>query len=300
LLLAGNEGVEVHNIHSTAERNILYSIDGEISILLGRNSFVASRIYTRSDPFWQRSKSENIQQVTYSGSSISGTLEIHAERAILETVRGKTLSFLEQINQDQGEVIYSTLDEYYSRQTKTVQGPGSGLIALVGIATFIATQGLASGWASALLKTAEGIAHTIITAGFQGLCSKAAASIVANNGDPIKAIKSLASEDTVKTLATTMISAGVMHKICDVLNIPKFADRELLDHAQYNIIKSSVSATLSMSIDGQNMEDAILDGIVNAAISTVTASLVAKTDVGKIDNIKHNIIMYRYNNRWFI
>jgi hypothetical protein len=130
----------------------------------------------------------------------------------------------------------------------------------------------------------------MITAGFQGLCSKAAASIVANNGDPIKAIKSLASEDTVKSLATTMISAGVMHKVCNVLNIPKFADRELLDHAKYNIIKSSVSATLSMSIDGQNMEDAILDGIVNAAISTVTASLVAKIDIDKTDDIKHNII----------
>ncbi|MGD0465918.1 MAG: DUF637 domain-containing protein [Gammaproteobacteria bacterium] len=290
LLLAGKDGVEVNNIHSTATRNVLYSPDGEVSILLGRNSFASSSITSSSDPFWQKSKSDNIQQVTYSESSITGALEIHSQRTILEAVRGKTLSFLQQIDQHQGEIIYSTLDEYYSRQTKTVQGPGAGLVALVALAATIATQGAAGGWAAALLNTAEGVAHTVLTAGFQSLCSQAAASIVSNNGNPVKAIKSLAREGTVKKLATAMISAGVMYKVCDMLKIPKLANRELLQHVEYNIAKASVSATLSVSIDGQDMEHAILGGLVDAAIGTVTASLSAKAEIGEIDTIKKNLM----------
>jgi filamentous hemagglutinin len=290
LLLAGKDGVEVNNIHSTATRNVLYSPDGEVSILLGRNSFASSSITSSSDPFWQKSKSDNIQQATYSESSITGALEIHSQRTILEAVRGKTLSFLQQIDQHQGEIIYSTLDEYYSRQTKTVQGPGAGLVALVALAATIATQGAAGGWAAALLNTAEGVAHTVLTAGFQSLCSQAAASIVSNNGNPVKAIKSLAREGTVKKLATAMISAGVMYKVCDMLKIPKLANRELLQHVEYNIAKASVSATLSVSIDGQDMEHAILGGLVDAAIGTVTASLSAKAEIGEIDAIKKNLM----------
>jgi hypothetical protein len=40
-----------------------------------------------------------------------------------------------------------------------------------------------------------------------------------------------------------------MYKVCDILKIPKFSNRELLQHVEYNIAKASVSATLSVSID---------------------------------------------------
>ena len=69
---------------------------------------------------------------------------------------------------------------------------------------------------------------------------------MSNNGNPIK---SLAREGIAKKLATAIISAGVMYKVCDILKIPKFSNRELLQHVEYNIAKASVSATLSVSID---------------------------------------------------
>jgi predicted RNA-binding protein Jag len=65
---------------------------------------------------------------------------------------------------------------------------------------------------------------------------------------------------------------------------------ELLDHEKYHIVKSSVDATLSMSMGGKKVEDAILDAVVNAALGTVTASLVAKTDVAEINNVKNSIV----------
>jgi hypothetical protein len=291
LLLAGKEGVEVCNITSTAAHNILSSPDGEVSILLGRNKFASSSITSSKSPCWQKSKTENIEAATYSSSSITGTISIDATRIMLEKVRGKALDFLSQIEQTKehpSDIVYSTVDEYYSRHSKTKQGPGPGLIALVAVATAIATQGTCAGWAANLGFKAG--AHAMVTAGFTGLCSQAAASIVANNGNPLKAIKALASVDTVKSLATSMITAGILHKVCEVLKIPKLADRELLQHAEYNIAKSSVSTILNASINNQDLDEAVLAGLVEAAIATVLSATTISKSKEELDKIKNNIM----------
>jgi hypothetical protein len=291
LLLAGKEGVEICNITSTAAHNILSSPDGEVSILLGRNRFASSSITSSKSPCWQKSKTENIESATYSSSSISGAISIDATRIMLEKVRGKALDFLSQIeqtNEPASDIIYSTVDEYYSRHSKTKQGPGPGLIALVAVATAIATQGTCAGWAANLGFKAG--AHAMVTAEFTGLCSQAAASIVANNGNPLKAIKALASVDTVKSLATSMITAGILHKVCEVLKIPKLEDRVFLKHAEYNIAKSSVSTILNASINNQDLDEAVLAGLVEAAIATVLAATTISKSKEELDKIKNNIM----------
>ena len=277
------DGIELHNVTSTATRNILSSPNGKVSIFLGRETLNISRLRSTSSLWWQKHESEQIAQVTYSASTFVGQLEIDAREINFEQVRGKTLDFLANLENTQGsEVVFTTLEEHFSRRANKVQGPSKGLITLAALTTGILTSGISSSLAGSLLgtTTSGGLAHTVVSAGFSSLFVQSSVSLLQNNGNPIKAIESLGKEKSVIALAAAMVSAGIMHKICDILELPKPADQKAFEeYARYNIAKAGVTATMNMSIHGQSMEDAILGAIVEAGFSTVTASALAKKEI---------------------
>ncbi|HET8687137.1 MAG TPA: DUF637 domain-containing protein, partial [Methanosarcina sp.] len=121
--------------------------------------------------------------------------------------------------------------------------------------------------------------HFAVQAGFVGLCSQAAASLVANNGDPFKTIESLMSVDTVKSLATSMISAGVVAKIASGLNIDitKLSKSDLLGRLEYNLAKNSVGAVVNLGMYGKYEQGAI-GGVVDALLNSALAPMLDKVD----------------------
>ncbi|MGD0466598.1 MAG: OTU domain-containing protein, partial [Gammaproteobacteria bacterium] len=279
--------VALRHIHSTAARNIFSAPGGRVSILQGENRFGSVRVKSSSDALWKKSSSESIQLTTYSESTFTGTIEIESQAAVIEVVSGRVLSFLKQITTKPEDFTYKTLIEHYERHAESLEGPGPGVVAIVAVVTAIATQGAAAGWASSLLSGAtEGVAHAALTAGFQGLFAQAASSMVANNGDFSKALKELASTDTVKKLAITMLSAGIMDKIGSTLKLPTDAKlRSMPQRVTNHIAKANVGAALDVGICHKKAEVAWKDSFINAAFAIVCSKVDAMHELAGLSNI---------------
>ena len=279
--------VTLRHIHSTAARNIFSALGGKVSILQGENRFGSIRVKRSSDALWRKSSSESIQRTTYSESTFTGTIEIESQSAVIEVVSGRVLSFLEQIITKPEDLNYKTLIEHYERHAESSEGPGAGIVAIVAVVTAILTQGTAAGWAASLLSgAAEGVAHAALTAGLQGLCAQAASSMVANNGDISKTLKELVSTDTVKKLAISMISAGVMDKIGSTLKLPTDAKlRSMPQRVTNHVAKANIDAGLNMGICNKKAEEALKDSFINAAFAIVGSKVDAMHELNGLSSI---------------
>jgi hypothetical protein len=269
-LKVSGSNVELRNVHSSAESNLFAAPNGKVSILQGVNKIAATNSFTSSEPLWQRQSSKQENHTTYSASTFTGTIEIAAKTAEIEVVCGQVLSFLNQITLKPEDTVYKILYEHHEVHAEAKEGPGAALIALVALATTIATHGTASGWATSLLNGAtSGFTHTAITAGFQSIMAQAASAIVANNGDLDKALKDLCQKDTLKKLATAMLSAGLMDKVASGLDLPTIAARSMPQNAVYNLTKATVDAGLATGISGKEFDQALQENLINAAFATL-------------------------------
>jgi hypothetical protein len=303
LEISAGDGVKLVNVDSKARINRLSAPSGKVEILAGRNNFESFISCQSSDLFWHESTCSHPKAVTFSECKFRGPIEIDAKNVTLEMVKNSTANLLQQIVLKQGKINCSILEAQYSIESCSTEGPGVGLIGLVALATSIATYGACSGFAASLLSmptaagatvsTGLGMAHAGLAAGFSGLCGKAAGAILINDGDPFKAIKSISNLDTVKSFATDMASAGLLHGAAKALKIPALAKRDMLEHARYNIARAAVSTTLKMSINNQESNNILLDGLVDAAVGTVLANLTSKIDgfhdVEKVGDVNHKI-----------
>lgn len=278
--MACKNGVALQNITSSAELNDLSSTDGPVDFLLGHNHSTISSSKSKSNMWWQRHSSQRITSDTFSASNFEGKVKVNANHVTLEQIRGKTLSFLNKLQIEKGSVAYRTLDEYIHYESKAVEGPGPATLAIVAVAVTVATYGTGSSWAATNLGFAETTAaNAVIAAGFANICSQYAVSLLNNNVDPIAAIKGLANSKAVESLATAMITAGLMAKVSDSMNLPKYSQRTLLDHAKYNIARASINATINILKHDQDLDKALIDGIIDAATSTATAAIVTQTPI---------------------
>ncbi|HQZ88123.1 MAG TPA: DUF637 domain-containing protein [Gammaproteobacteria bacterium] len=285
--IAGGEEVCIF-MNSTALENHFW---GEIvHMIQGVNQSCSATQTSSRGMFWQKFCSKMMKQVTYTESNISGSIEIHAKQAILDQVRGKTLGFWEQVECNDAAVTYQILDPQYVHDSKRVQGPSQGLVIVVGLVAGVATFGMGEAIAgSGFVMTTLGITgagSVAVAAGFSALCAQAAVSLLQNEGNPLKAVESLASVDTAKSVAIAMISAGVMDKISKSLNLPGLGKgKSLLEHLQYNVARASVNAALNMSINHQSPGDALKAGFMDAAVGTAAGA--AAQEIGGLRQDGH-------------
>ena len=270
-------GKEVHCfMDSSALENHFWA--EVVHIMQGVNQSCSVRQTSSRGIFWQKFCSEMVRQVTYTESNFSGSIEIHAKQTILDQVRGKTLGFWGQLECNDTEVTYHILDPQYVHDSKRIQGPSQGLVIVVSLAAGVATFGMGEAIAgSAFVTGIVGTGATMgvtVAAGFSALCAQAAVSLLQNEGNPLKAVESLASVDTAKSVAMAMISAGVMKEICDALKLPGLGEKKsLVEHLQYNLARASVNVALNMSINRQSPGDALKAGFIDAAVGTAAGAV---------------------------
>lgn len=297
--------LELHQPLSTALHN-KFLADGEVSILHGRKSSYFSESSSSRDAMWSKSSSTSGSSEQYIAPQFSGSISIKAKSARIEVVSGRILDFLDQIKEQPDDLTYVTLYEQYQYHHESQEAPGPGLIALIALATAIATQGTSSAWAASAIKAASAsvtmsvgtaaTVHAAVTAGFQALMVKATTSMAANNFDVGKVVKDLASSSTLKELAIKMISAGAMQYISGTLDIPTKASlqsqaavsgKKLLDAASKinmgqriinQALKAWVDSGLHAVVENKDFDEALGDAVKAAAIATATGHVTDKID----------------------
>ena len=105
-------------------------------------------------------------------------------------------------------------------------------------------------------------------AGFSALAANASVSLINNRGDLGAVLKDLGSSQSLKSLATAMVTAGALNGLGFTGTTTEFADR-----LQQAAMRATVSATISTVVNGGELDDAFVDGLTNAAIMTALASV---------------------------
>ncbi|EXB27428.1 filamentous hemagglutinin family N-terminal domain protein [Acinetobacter baumannii 1437282] len=181
--------------------------------------------------------------------------------------------FVNRNDVDWQKVILTQKDWDYKSQGLTAAG--AAILAIV-IAAVSGGAGI-----GALLGTSG----TITNAALLSLTTQASISLVNNGGDITQTLKDLGSKESVKSLAATVVTAGLMSQLGTTLNLKP--DSALLTDRLINNFTSSVGSTLvQTAINGGNLEDnlkvALLSGLAGTLQGEMANNIKGLEDVNYI------------------
>lgn len=164
---------------------------------------------------------------------------------------------------DWNTVILAQKDWDYKSQGLT----GAGAAIIVIIVTIVTMGAGTAGAGAALAGAAQGtFTATVANAAVTSLATQASVSLINNGGDLGATLKDLGSKDSIRNLATAVVTAGIMDKVGASLNI-KLNDMPKLEHFTNNFIQGVGSTIISSSVQGESLSD-ILDEALIAGISS--------------------------------
>ncbi|HBU86257.1 MAG TPA: hemagglutinin, partial [Acinetobacter sp.] len=192
----------------------------------------------------------------------------------------------------------------------TIITMGSGTAAAAGAAGGAAASGTTVGLGASMLGAA-GVTTTaagaivpsalgaMANAAITSLAAQASIGLINNGGDIGKTLKDLGSKDSIKNLAASVVTAGLMSQVGTTLNI-KLNDMPRLERLTNNFIQGVGSNIISSSIQGNNLSDnlnaIILSGLTNALHAEVAQGIgenfspLLKDNPDLFDKVLHKII----------
>lgn len=168
----------------------------------------------------------------------------------------------------------------------TQEGLTPGAAALIAIAVTMATGGT-----GALGASSFGITSAAGTAAFSSLASQAAVMLINNKGDIGATLKQLASSATIRSVATSALTAGVGAR----LGLGSAAT-DPFNQKLVNAVGSGMTdAFVNAAINGVSLEDALKNSLRNALVDVFAAQtftgLVKPIDANDFaSNLAHKLI----------
>ncbi len=97
--------------------------------------------------------------------------------------------------------------------------------------------------------------------------------LINNGGNPIEALKDLTSGDSLRSLATTVLSAGLAKGVCNVLELPTDIgiEKTPLEHIEVAAIRATVNGALNKVILGKDSEGILKDIAIDTVVDSVGA-----------------------------
>ncbi|MFV8192909.1 DUF637 domain-containing protein [Acinetobacter soli] len=157
--------------------------------------------------------------------------------------------------------------------TTTAATVGGGAITTFGGMTLATTTA-----AGVTTYTTTGI---MVNAALTSLATQASVSLINNGGDLGKTLKDIGSKDSVKNLAASVVTAGLLSQVSTALNLKP--DSSLLSDRLINNFTTSVGSTLvQTAIKGGNLEDnlkvALLAGLAGAVQGELASQIGTHLD----------------------
>jgi hypothetical protein len=157
------------------------------------------------------------------------------------------------------------------------------VVAAVAAAPLAAQAGAAAGSATAGMgATVSAGASAAVQAGVTALASRAAVSLANNNGDLGKVLKEMGSSESVKAIATSMLTAGVIEGLGSTITMDVngvatplnqiTAQTGFMQNLGRHVINASARAVVDTAINGGSLQDNLVTGIVSGIITAAAAS----------------------------
>ena len=208
------------------------------------------------------------------------------------------------------DIDWQAVQEVHNQWNKSdsgIGGPGMQLVSLAMALALSLTPG-GQGFATGVLGLAEeGVMTAAVAAGFNALVIQAGMQVVGNGGDIGAALEALASIDTVRILATAMLTAGLMQGLENADFMKEFVgtgaaegaegmDKFIAHLAQklkQNAIQAGVNTGVGTAIYGGDLGENLIANMRGAAVSAfgeVTANEIGQAYAkGDFNYVTHKV-----------
>jgi len=178
------------------------------------------------------------------------------------------------------DVAWNAVREVHQSWDYQSEGLSPTGALIVSLAVAVATSGAGAEWAVANMGAVEGSSLAMAAdAGFSTLVSQASISLINNGGDLGAVLKDLGSSASLKSLATSMITAGLVSSaLPDLATAAAGKEALFVDKLKFGIAKASISAGVDTVIQGGPLDENLKNGLINAAVTVVGE--VAANEIG--------------------
>ena len=173
------------------------------------------------------------------------------------------------------DIDWRTAREIHDSWDYKAQGLSGAAAAVIAIAVTVATKG----WGAKLFFSqaaiqAGGFMVAAANAGFSALAASASVSLINNRGDLGAVLKDLGSSASLRSLATSMLTAGLMQGLggAEALGLD-FASTDLIDRVQVAALKATVNTAVQSTVGGRDVEDVLLSSLVTAVAQVASGEL---------------------------
>lgn len=182
-------------------------------------------------------------------------------------------------------INWAQVDLIQKNWNYTQEGLTPGAAALIAIAV-----GMATGGTGALSASSFGITSAAGSAAFSSLASQAAVTLINNKGDISKTLKQLASSETIRSVATSALTAGVGAKF----GLGSGATDSFGQKLANGVGTGFTQAVADAVINGVSFEEALKNSLRNSLVDVFAAeafhSFVKPLDSDElIDNFAHKL-----------
>ena len=199
-------------------------------------------------------------QVEYEGDS---SLTLDEQITKLSEFDG--LSWMADVRANTADVDWTAIELQYEEWNETNTSLSPAFAAVISIAVAIATSGTSTGWLDAAMN-----------AGMTSLASQATIALANGivNGDVSQALDDLASSDTFKNIAVSMVTAGALAKLDEVFFS---TDTEALDAAAE--AKATAIANNATQLEIQAAVDAAIKKATTVSLTAQAGQAVMHATV---------------------
>ncbi|NUW68882.1 DUF637 domain-containing protein [Vibrio coralliilyticus] len=284
------------------------SIDFELAKLLEtyshEQSFEGSLSFRHQGNGYQREVAYYSEFINNGGLLLDGAHGVRIQIAsgsknldqiIADLAQSPELAWMQDIrnNPEYSHVDWDSIELVMEEWDYDQSGLTPAAMAILSVAMAIASGG--TSLAATGTVTATSALNTAISAGIAALETQAVASLLANGFDVKDTLEQLASDESLTSLATTMVTAGVLSG----LDIPLFsgdagasqslndilgsiASEPIVNQAISQLVKTTVSTGVSAIANGHSIEefgDAFVQSIAMSAVMHIGKDLANKIGI---------------------
>ncbi|SEF28809.1 Haemagluttinin repeat-containing protein [Variovorax sp. NFACC28] len=295
--LTSGDDMTLSAIEANAE-SLGIQAGGKLNLLTQTTTSAFSGSETDGDGAWVSAKSAghkdetsqynlfNVQSLNIKANG-GVTAQVGQNANLADLAKQPGMAWVNQLTSDPAlanSVEWQRVQEEHKKwaQSQTTMGPVAALVVSVVVGMVAGPVAAQAGGAASGAATSAGLGTTIsagvgsaVQIGVTAIASRAAVSFVNNDGDIGKVLKELGSSESIKNIATAMVTAGVLQGLSEVLpeNLARATNgaAKLPDQLQRQLIDGAATAVIRSAINGTSLEAELRAALTDALLNTVAA-----------------------------
>ncbi|WP_346288597.1 DUF637 domain-containing protein [Zoogloea sp.] len=303
-LLQGTQ-IQASETHISVGQGDKASAEAKLIIEGAKNRTETSHTASKKSDAWQGMSGHGETTETLTLVNIKGPVTIQAPKIVVQLPEGEFKTQFEKLSSQPGQEWLLQLADRPDVDWQQValahekwDYQHSGLTAEAALVIAIVVAIVMPAGAGASLTGTSGALGAAANAGLTALAAQATISAINNKGDLGKILSDLGSEESIRSLATTMVTAGALNALAGQISFTNAdgtltklseisAKSDFVAQLGKNAINNTLSALIDTSINGGDLGDKIGRGLFLGAVDAAGAS--AANWVGDLDGFSNKV-----------